>query len=74
MNAARTPTPCDRVRADLAERMSSFPLVSGQPVLLVDTWVLPHLTAAQIRERKAIEAAMQAGALRGLPSVFGDLA
>lgn len=72
MSAAR-PTPVDRVRAELAERMSSFPLVSGAPVLLVDTWVLPHLTAAQIRERKAIEKAMQAGELRGMPTCFGEL-
>ncbi len=67
-------SPADRVRADLSERMSTFPLVTGAPVLLTKTWVLPHLTAAQQRERKAIEEAMQAGELRGLPTCFGELA
>lgn len=74
MNAARTPTPCDRVRADLAERMSSFPLITGAPVLLMKAWVLPELTEAQRHERALIEARMRAGQMRGLPSVFGDVA
>lgn len=72
MNAARTPT--EQVRADLAERNSTFPLVTGTPVLLARTLVLPRLTDAQLRERALIEAAMRAGKLRGLPTVFGDLA
>lgn len=67
-------SPLERARADLAERMSTFPLVSGAPVLLTKTWVLPHLTPAQQHERALIEAAMRAGQLRGLPTVFGDLA
>lgn len=67
-------SPADRVRADLSERMSTFPLVTGAPVLLMKAWVLPHLTEAQQRERAALEAAMQAGELRGLPTCFGELA
>jgi hypothetical protein len=72
VSAALTPT--ERVRADLSERMSTFPLVTGAPVLLMKAWVLPHLTEAQQHERALIETRMRAGNLRGLPTCFGDLA
>lgn len=66
-------THTERVLTALAERKSTFPLITGAPVLLTKTWVLPHLTEAQLHERALIEARMRAGQLRGLPSAFGEL-
>ena len=67
-------SPTDVVRAALAERLSTFPLVSGGAVRLTRPWRLPELTDSQLRERALLEAAMRAGTLRGIPSVFGELA
>lgn len=37
-------------------------------------WPFPALTQQQQAERRALEHALRAGELRGLPSVFGALA
>lgn len=66
-------THTERVRAALAERIGSFPLINGNTADLHQPWGLPHLTEVQQHERALIEARMRAGKLRGLPTVFGDL-
>lgn len=66
-------SPLDRARAELADRVGSFPLVSPAAPQM-RPWPFADLTDAQQRERALIEIALRNGSLRGLPTVFGELA
>lgn len=65
------PTETQKVQAALAERLSSFPLISPAAPA---PWPFADLTDQQQRERALLEIAYRAGTLRGIPSVFGALA
>ena len=66
-------TPTDQARAALAQRIAANPLYPSSP-LAVTPWPFGELTAQQQHERALLEAAMRAGQLRRLPTVFGALA
>jgi hypothetical protein len=62
-----------QTRAALIKRLAALPLLARQCAPADPLWPFAELTQDQRLARAKQEARMRAGALRGLPSVFGEL-